>query len=71
MRATPTRCIPIARSAPISRVRSRIAIQSVFMMPVTTMPIRITMSRTLRPWSAFIVHIMKDSSSSQVVTSSF
>ncbi len=71
IQSTPPRCMPIARSVPISRVRSRIAIHIVFMMPMTTIAIRIVIRMAVRPCSACIVHIMNDSSSSQLVTSSF
>ena len=41
--------MPIARSVPISRVRSRMAIHIVFMMPMTMMATRMTMSTTDSP----------------------
>ena len=41
--ATERRCMPIARSVPISRVRSRMAIHMVFMMPMTMIAIRMMM----------------------------
>ena len=61
----------MARKVPISRVRSRMAIHMVFMMPVTTMAIRIVSSTSLRTLSTFSVHVRNETSSSQVVTSSF
>ena len=64
--------MPIARSVPISRVRSRMAIHIVFMMPMTMMATRMTISTHGQPLAApCSVHIMNEISSSQVVTSSF
>ncbi len=63
--------MPIARSVPISRVRSRIAIHIVFMIPMMTIASRMTISTTVSPWSAFSVQVMNEISSSQLVTSSF
>ena len=71
IRATAPRCMPMARRVPISRVRSRMAIHIVFMIPATRMAIRMISSTVDSPCSACSVHIMNDSSSSQVVTSSF
>jgi hypothetical protein len=71
MRATARRCMPMARRVPISRVRSRMAIHMVFMIPATTMATRMIINTKVNPCRACSVHIMKDSSSSQVVTSSF
>jgi hypothetical protein len=69
--STSRRCMPIARNVPISRVRSRIAIHMVFMMPMMTMAIRMTISTADSPCSAFSVQVMNEISSSQFVTSSF
>ena len=63
--------MPMARSVPISRVRSRIAIHMVFMMPVTTIATRMINKSAVRPFKRSRVQVMNDSSSSQVVTSSF
>ena len=43
------RCIPIARRVPISRVRSRIAMASVFRIPITTMTSRMKMRMPVMP----------------------
>ena len=69
--STSRRCMPMARSVPISRVRSRMAIHIVFMMPMTMIAIRMTISTTDSPCSAFSVQVMNEISSSQLVTSSF
>ena len=63
--------MPMARSVPISRVRSRMAIHMVFMMPMMMMAIRIAIRTTDMPCSAFSVQVMNEISSSQFVTSSF
>ena len=63
--------MPIARSVPISRVRSRIAIHIVFMMPMMMIAIRMTIRTKDSPCSAFSVQVMNEISSSQLVTSSF
>jgi len=69
--STSRRCMPIARSVPISRVRSRMAIHMVFMMPMTMMAIRMAIRTVDSTCSAVSVQLMNEISSSQLVTSSF
>ena len=71
IQSTSRRCMPIARRVPISRVRSRIAIHIVFMIPMMMIAIRIAISTADMPWSALSVQVMNEISSSQLVTSSF
>ena len=63
--------MPSARSVPISRVRSRMAIQRVFMIPTEMTTSSTKMSRKESALSASTVHFMKEISSSQLVMSSF
>ena len=63
--------MPMARSVPISRVRSRMAIHMVFMMPMPTMHMRIVMSTRVSQRMASRTQVMNEISSSHVVTSSF
>ena len=63
--------MPMARSVPISRVRSRMAIHSVFMMPTAMMTSSTNDQHAGEAVEALMVHLTKEISSSQLVMSSF
>ena len=72
IQSTSRRCMPIARRVPISRVRSRIAIHIVFMMPMMMIAMQDRDQDDRHPLQApCSVQVMNEISSSQEVTSSF
>ena len=69
--STPRRLIPMARKVPISRVRSRTAIHRVFMMPKAMITVRTKTRINEMESMAVNTHSMKETSSFQMVKSSF